>query len=136
MWSKLASVPAPQIQALASQITENEGVVYRPLETFFLSGSWHKGRIVLLGDAVHATTPHLGQGAGMAIEDAIVLAEELTRAPAPEQAFQAYRDRRGERCRYIVEASRAICDGQIGRGPPVDNHQATKSMFEVVAQPI
>ena len=91
---------------------------------------------MLLGDAVHATTPHLGQGAGMAIEDAIVLTEELSRHATPEQAFEAYRERRFERCRYIVEASRAICDGQIGRGPPVDNHAATKSMFEVVAQPI
>ena len=136
MRAKLAKVPAPQIQALASQITDDDGVVYRPLETFFLTGPWHRGRIVLLGDAVHATTPHLGQGAGMAIEDAIVLTEELSRHAAPEQAFEAYRERRFERCRYIVEASRAICDGQIGRGPPVDNHAATKSMFEVVAQPI
>jgi 2-polyprenyl-6-methoxyphenol hydroxylase-like FAD-dependent oxidoreductase len=136
MRSKLAGVPAPQIQALVSQITEDDGVVYRPLETFFLDGAWSKGRIVLLGDAVHATTPHLGQGAGMAIEDAIVLADELSKAETPQEAFQAYRDRRFERCCYIVEASLAICDGQIGRGPPVDNHQATKSMFEVVAQPI
>jgi 2-polyprenyl-6-methoxyphenol hydroxylase-like FAD-dependent oxidoreductase len=136
MRSKLAKVPAPQIQALASQITDDDEVVYRPLETFFLDGPWHKGRVVLVGDAVHATTPHLGQGAGMAIEDAIVLADELAKAEAPEDAFRAYRDRRVERCRYIVTASRAICDGQIGRGPPIDNHQATKSMFEVVAQPI
>jgi 2-polyprenyl-6-methoxyphenol hydroxylase-like FAD-dependent oxidoreductase len=136
MRSKLAGVPAPQIQALATQINDNSGVVYRPLEAFFLDGPWHKGRVVLLGDAVHATTPHLGQGAGMAIEDAIVLADELSRDATPEEAFEAYRGRRFERCRYIVEASRAICDGQIGRGPPVDNHTATKSMFEVVAQPI
>jgi 2-polyprenyl-6-methoxyphenol hydroxylase-like FAD-dependent oxidoreductase len=52
------------------QITDDEGVVYRPLEGMMLYGPWHKGRVVLLGDAVHATTPHLGQGAGMAIEDA------------------------------------------------------------------
>lgn len=136
MRSKLASVPAPQIQALAAQITDNDEIVYRPLETFFLSGPWHKGRVVLLGDAVHASTPHLGQGAGMAIEDAIVLADELTRSATPQDAFEAYRARRFERCRYIVTASLAIGDGQIGRGPPVDNHAATKTMFDVVAQPI
>lgn len=136
MRGKLSGIPAPQIRDMAAQIVDDGGVVYRPLEAFFLEGAWHRGRIALLGDAVHATTPHLGQGAGMAIEDSIVIAEELSRAATPVEAFEAYRDRRYERCRYIVEASRAICDGQLGKGPPVDNHAATAEMFRVVAQPI
>lgn len=127
---------APRLRELASEIVDDAGVVYRPLEAMLVSGSWHKGRVVLLGDAVHATTPHLGQGAGMAIEDAIVLAEELARHDAVEPALAAYRDRRFERCRYIVESSLAICMGQLGKGPPVDNHQATAEMFAVVSQPI
>lgn len=136
MRSRLNGVPSPAIAALAEQITDNDGVVYRPLEWLFLTGAWHKGRVVLLGDAVHATTPHLGQGAGMAIEDSIVLAEELARADSVEAAFTAFRDRRFERCRYIVEASRAICLGQIGQGPPVENATATREMFKIVAEPI
>lgn len=135
MRAKLANT-APQIQALAAQISDNDGVVYRPLEAMMVHGPWSKGRVVLLGDAVHATTPHLGQGAGMAIEDAIVLAEELDKAESPQAAFAAYRDRRYERCRYIVEQSLAICHGQIGKGPQVDNHKATAEMFAVVSQPI
>lgn len=127
---------APAIQALAEQITQDDGVVYRPLEALLVEGPWHKGRVVLLGDAVHATTPHLGQGAGMAIEDSIVLAQEIARADTPEQAFAAYRDRRFDRCAYIVRESLAICHGQIGKGPQVDNAKATHAMFEVVAQPI
>lgn len=127
---------APQIRKMAEQITDNDGVVYRPLETIMIYGPWHKGRVVLLGDAVHATTPHLGQGAGMAIEDSIVLAEELGRHDKPEEVFTAYRDRRFERCRYIVEQSLAICHGQLGKGPPVDNAKATAEMFAVTAQPI
>jgi 2-polyprenyl-6-methoxyphenol hydroxylase-like FAD-dependent oxidoreductase len=134
MRSKLTAAP-PQIREMAEQITD-EGVVYRPLETIMLEGPWHRGRVVLLGDAVHATTPHLGQGAGMAVEDGIVLAEELERHDTPEAAFTAYRDRRFERCRYIVESSLAICHGQLGKGPPVDNARATAEMFERVAQPI
>lgn len=135
MRSKLSGA-APQIQALAAQITDDEGVVYRPLEALMVDGPWHKGRVVLLGDAVHATTPHLGQGAGMAIEDAIVLAEELGCNDTTEAAFSTYRDRRYERCRYIVDKSLAICHGQIGKGPLVDNHKATAEMFAVVSQPI
>jgi len=127
---------APQLQEMAADITDDEGVVYRPLEAMMVYGLWSSGRVVLLGDAVHATTPHLGQGAGMAIEDSIVLAEELAKADTPEEAFAAYRERRFERCRYIVESSLAICHGQIGKGPPVDNHAATADMFKVVAEPI
>ncbi|MPS68486.1 MAG: FAD-dependent oxidoreductase [Novosphingobium sp.] len=135
MRARLSGV-APAIRELAEHITDDEGVVYRPLEGMMVHGPWHAGRVVLLGDAIHATTPHLGQGAGMAIEDALVLAEELSAHTAPEEAFAAYRARRYERCRYIVEASLAICHGQIGKGPPVDNHKATAEMFAVVSQPI
>jgi 2-polyprenyl-6-methoxyphenol hydroxylase-like FAD-dependent oxidoreductase len=111
-------------------------VVYRPLETIFLVGEWSKGNIVLLGDAVHATTPHLGQGGGMAIEDAVVLAEELARHDEPEAAFAAYRTRRFERCRYVVEKSLEICRGQLGKGPLVDNAAAGAEMNALLAQPI
>ena len=135
MRAKLESC-APQIRELAQDITRDDEVVYRPLETLMLYGPWSSGRVVLIGDAVHATTPHLGQGAGMAIEDSIVLAEELAKAETPEEAFAAYRERRFERCKYIVESSLAICHGQIGKGAPVDNHTATAEMFEVTAQPI
>jgi len=135
MRAKLADAP-PQIRRLADQIVDNEGVVYRPLEGMMLYGAWHAGRVVLLGDAVHATTPHLGQGAGLAIEDSIVLAEEIARADTPERAFTAFRDRRFERCRYIVEKSLEICRGQLGKGPLVDNAAATAESFEVMAQPV
>jgi 2-polyprenyl-6-methoxyphenol hydroxylase-like FAD-dependent oxidoreductase len=135
MRNKLSSA-APVIQALAKQITDDSAVVYRPLEWAFLSGPWHRGRIVLLGDAVHSTTPHLGQGAGMAIEDSLVLAEELSKAANPEEAFVRYRDRRFERCRFIVETSRAICYGQIGKGPVLDYAQATQDMYRVISAPI
>lgn len=127
---------APAIRALAEQITDDAGVVYRPLEGMMVTGPWHKGRVVLLGDAVHATTPHLGQGAGMAVEDAIVLAEELEGHETVEDAVASYRNRRYERCRTIVSESLAICYGQLGKGPPVDNHRATAAMFETVAKPI
>ena len=136
MREKVHQHTAPQIRELAAHITDNDAVVYRPLEAMLLYNDWHSGRVVLLGDAVHATTPHLGQGAGMAIEDSIVLAEEIAAHNSPEDAFTAYRNRRFERCKYIVESSLAICHGQLGKGPPVDNAKATAEMFAVTAQPI
>jgi len=127
---------APAIRAIAEQITDDGRVVYRPLEAIFLEGPWHKGRIALLGDAIHATTPHLGQGGGMAIEDAVVLAEELARHDEPEAAFTAYRNRRFDRCRYVVEKSLEICRGQLGKGPLVDNAKAGAEMNALLAEPI
>ena len=132
---RLADAP-PAIQALAEQITDDDGGVYKPLECLLLEGPWHKGRVVLLGDAVHATTPHLGQGAGMAIEDSVVLAEELARAATPQEAFHAYQERRQERCAYIVRTSRLICDAQLGKVPPPDYARTTAEMFEMTARPI
>ncbi|MEO6338703.1 MAG: FAD-dependent oxidoreductase [Caulobacteraceae bacterium] len=135
MRSKLTAVP-PAIAALRDLITDDDEVVYKPMECIFMHGDWHKGRVVLIGDAIHATTPHLGQGAGMAIEDAIVLADELARGDSPEAAFQTYRARRFERCEFIAGTSRAIGDGQIGKGPRVDHAKATIDMFALTAKPI
>jgi 2-polyprenyl-6-methoxyphenol hydroxylase-like FAD-dependent oxidoreductase len=135
MRAKMASLPIA-LRSLDKYITEDAAVVYRPLESMIVREAWHKGRVVLLGDAVHATTPHLGQGAGMAIEDSIVLAEELSRAETPEQAFAAYHARRIGRCAYIVDRSLEICMGQLGKGPLIDNAKATAEMFRMIAEPI
>ncbi len=135
MRGKLAGQP-PRIAALAEQIIDDDAVVYKPLEWIMLEQAWHRGRVVLIGDAVHATTPHLGQGAGMAIEDSIVLAEELLGHDDPETAFVAFRDRRLDRCRYIVDQSKAISFGQTGQGPRVDQGKVTHEMFAFTARPI
>jgi 2-polyprenyl-6-methoxyphenol hydroxylase-like FAD-dependent oxidoreductase len=127
---------APAIRQLAEQITDDDGVVYRPLEALLLESPWYRGRVMLLGDAAHATTPHLGQGAGMAIEDSLVIAEELARHDSVAAALDAWFRRRFERCAYIVRASLAICRGQLGEGPPVDNAKASAEMFAYTAQPI
>lgn len=127
---------APQIRQAAEQVVDDAGVVARPLEVIFLDGAWHKGRVVLLGDAVHASTPHLGQGAGMAIEDAIVLAEELEGASDAETAFTAYRERRFERVKFIVENSIRIGDAQMRKIPPVNVGRISGEMLDMMAQAI
>lgn len=67
--------------------------------------SWSDGRVVLLGDAAHPTTPNLGQGGCMAIEDAVVLAHALAAAPTFAEAFAAYQAARVTRTNAIVDAS-------------------------------
>ena len=68
--------------------------------------SWSKGRIVLLGDACHPMLPFMAQGAGMAIEDAVVLARCLAEAP-DEQGIAAYERARWDRTAKIQHGSRS-----------------------------
>jgi 2-polyprenyl-6-methoxyphenol hydroxylase-like FAD-dependent oxidoreductase len=98
-------------------------LLYRPLAGHMIQGPWHRGRIVLLGDAVHATTPHLASGAGIAIEGALVLAEELARRHSLEGALLAYAGRHYDRARLVVTASGRM--GQIEQhGGSLDEHTA------------
>ena len=69
---------------------------------------WHRGRLVLLGDAAHAMTPNLGQGACQAIEDAAVLAEALSTQPSVDDAFRCYEHRRINRANAIVIQARRL----------------------------
>lgn len=131
-----AKMPPPQIAALLDQITDDAGVVARPLEVVFVDGDWHKGRVVLIGDAIHAATPHLAQGAGMAIEDCLVLVEELSKAATPDEAFTAYRTRRLPRVRFIAENSIRIGDMQMGKVPPFDVGALNGQTIGLMAQPI
>ena len=70
-------------------------------------------RILLVGDSAHATTPNMGQGACQAIEDAVVLKEEIAAATNPLQAFKNFEKRRLPRTHKIVHASWKL--GQIGQ---------------------
>ncbi len=65
--------------------------------------SWHRGPVVLLGDAAHAISPSSGQGASMALEDAAVLAKCLRDVPDLEQAFGTYEQLRRERTAKMFE---------------------------------
>ena len=63
------------------------------------------GKVVLIGDAGHATTPNLGQGACMGIEDALVISEELAKTNSVEIAFQTFEQKRLRRTCFIVNTS-------------------------------
>lgn len=69
-------------------------------------GRWHRGRVLLVGDAAHATAPTLSQGAAMALEDAVVLAESLRAAGSVEAALVAYESRRRPRTRWVRDRTR------------------------------
>ena len=90
---------------------------YRPLEKVLQPRPWHRGRAILVGDAAHATTPHLASGAGLAVEDALILAEFLASGIAVEQALTRFTARRYERCRMVVENSVRLGELEMRHAP-------------------
>lgn len=124
------------IAELREQITDNAQVVYKPLEAVFVDEPWHQGRVLLIGDAAHATTPHLGQGAGMAIEDAVVLSEELTAGGTVAEQLQRFMDRRFERCRFISQKSLFAGEKEMEQDRHFDRIALVKQMLELTARPI
>lgn len=70
--------------------------------------SWHKGRVVLVGDAAHATTPNMGQGGCQAIEDAYALAEALSLETSLGAAFKHYETSRMKKAHFVVNTSYRI----------------------------
>lgn len=93
------------IAQLMPCITDPANVLCRPIEVVNLPAPWYRGSTILIGDAAHALAPSLGAGALIAIEDAVVLAEELATADSVPSAFQSFMTRRYERCRMVVDAS-------------------------------
>jgi salicylate hydroxylase len=75
--------------------------------------TWSRGRVTLLGDAAHPMSPFMGQGANMALEDAVVLAKALKTQLDPAQALASYEAARLERTAQVVKQSRMF--GKMGQ---------------------
>ena len=87
------------------EVTEPAQIVYRPITSLILPAPWHRGRVLLIGDAAHTTTPHMASGAALAIEDSVVLAELLAADRPLADVLEDFMTRRFERCRMTVESS-------------------------------
>jgi 2-polyprenyl-6-methoxyphenol hydroxylase-like FAD-dependent oxidoreductase len=99
---------------ITEHITDPAKVNYTWFDRMLVEGSWHRGRVVLVGDAAHCCPPTLAQGAALSLEDAAVLVEMLTGSDVWDDAlFQAYHDRRIARVRPVVEASVQIGQWQL-----------------------
>lgn len=132
----LAPFSAPEVQQASEALDENSLVVFRPLEGLLVSQPWYRGRVVLIGDTVHATTPHLASGACIGIEDAIVLADELSRATNLDTALRAFQQRRWERCRMVVQNSARLGEIEISGGDKEEHARIMRESFLALAEPI
>lgn len=111
---RLASAYGGFWPEITAHITDPAEVNYTWFDRMLVEGAWHRGRVVLVGDAAHCCPPTLAQGAALSLEDAWVLSRMLTGSDAWDDAlFQAYYERRIARVRPVVEASVQIGQWQL-----------------------
>src|SRR6516162_10057680 len=95
------------VQEYLASLDQDEQIHCGPVE-WLEAKEWRSGRVVLIGDAAHASSPMMGQGGCMAMEDAVVLAELLGSAHHIEDALGAYVERRRPRVDWVGQQSRGV----------------------------
>ena len=139
-WPELLASELDEFGGILARLRASLGpdsrINYRPLENLLLARPWHRGRVLLIGDAAHATTPHLAYGAGLAVEDGLVLGELAQTGVPLHQLFERFTERRFERCRMVVEGSTQLGELEL-RHAPVQEHRAVFAhVTEYLWQPI
>lgn len=132
----LAPFGDPLLQQVRAGIDSSAQIIYRPLETLLMPQPWYRGRVVLIGDAIHASTPHLASGACIGIEDGLVLADELARADHIGDGLASFQARRWERCRMVVENSRRLGEIEISGGHEEEYGRVMRESLQALNEPI
>ena len=129
------SYTAPPVLELKKRLTPDSELICRPFDWIFLTKTWHSGRTLLIGDAAHATSAHMGMGGGMAIEDSVVLAQCIAAASTLAKAYDAFMLRRYERVRTVVETSVALSRLEQAKAPASENIALLTSAFTEIGKP-
>ena len=108
---RFSDFAAPVAELL--EATPNSAILRNDIEDLERLESWTRGPVTLLGDAAHAMTPNMGQGACQAIEDAVVLADSMATTGSVEEGFASYEARRRARASSFVARSRSM--GRAGQ---------------------
>lgn len=93
--------------------TPDTALLYNDIEDIEPLSTWIDGRVVLLGDAAHAMTPNMGQGACQAIEDAVALASALSKTDSLADSLTAYERQRLPHTGRVIVRSRTL--GSVGQ---------------------
>lgn len=123
------------IAQIAATLDQPEKVSYRPLEWIMVPKPWGRGRVVLIGDAAHANPPVLAQGAAMAIEDAVVLADEIAADGEVKAGLIRFIERRYDRAHAVVETSCQLAKWEVDHTPGVDIPGIMRNATMALAEP-
>jgi 2-polyprenyl-6-methoxyphenol hydroxylase-like FAD-dependent oxidoreductase len=96
------------IGELRDSIRSAQDIVYVAIEEVIVPSPWYHGRVLLIGDAAHASSPHIAQGAAMAVEDAVVLAELAANSDPVPTKLESFMQRRYRRCKFVQDVSRQV----------------------------
>lgn len=133
----VAAFPDPLLQGLLAEIAQPQARLdVRPLSNLLVPRPWNRGRILLIGDTVAATSPHLASGAGIGIESGIVLADVLARAATLQDALDQFHDRRFPRCELVIRSSEALCRIEREQGDRDDHARIARESMLALTAPI
>jgi 2-polyprenyl-6-methoxyphenol hydroxylase-like FAD-dependent oxidoreductase len=102
-------------------ISEGDFLSFQEIEWLSVEGSWHQGRVIAIGDAVHACPPLIAQGAAQCAEDAVLIAEYVTRDGELEALLSDFEARRKPRVKIVVDASLTLVDWELHPNTPGAN---------------
>ena len=109
-------------------------MIARPFESILVPDNWVRGRTLLIGDAAHATTAHLGMGGGMALEDSVVLGQCMASAATLDEAMSRFMARRYDRVRTVVETSLALSQLEQRGAPRVEAVALMKTALATISE--
>jgi len=119
------------------EILTPEQITCRPVFSMILPPPWYSGRIIVIGDAAHTTTPHLASGASIAIEDSIILARLLQSDHSLHAILDDFMHQRYERCRMIVQNSELLGEWEKNPGIPNENTVGViAASYQALAKPV
>ena len=109
-----------RVPEILDSVRSPDDLIHNDLEEL-AEGPWHDGRLLLIGDAAHALTPNMGQGAAMALEDSMVLAEILREGASAKEIGPRFQARRAPRVQWVQDQSRRVgriaqIEGALVRG--------------------
>ncbi len=103
---ELAMVHVPEVIQQCMEMTDETQMISTKAGDLLALDPWYKGRLLLIGDAAHATSPYAGMGACTAIADAFLLAEMLDQATSTEAVFREFQSQRKPAADAVIEQSR------------------------------
>ncbi|KAF9884950.1 hypothetical protein FE257_000859 [Aspergillus nanangensis] len=131
----LDSMTAPAVVELRRRLEPTSDLIARPFRWILLPSAWYRDRTLLIGDAAHATTAHLGMGGGMAMEDSVVLAQCIRDAKTIQEAFDTFMGRRYERVRTVVETSVKLSEMEQSNASPAERKLVMEKALATLGNP-
>lgn len=133
MREKFAEFQGP-VRRFLDEVSDTTEVLYTVVEEVAAPLPWHQGRTLLIGDAAHASTPFMGQGGAMAVEDAVVLGRMVAQENAGDVPglLQRFGEKRYPMCRFVQDASRQV--GEAGAVEDPASCQARNAAMRQTSQ--